>query len=683
MLKNVKIGVKIGGGIGVILLLTALLAGIAFWCLDSINAISQTTMSANSALSDMKQSRIHALYFIKDQGGENGPLTTESLDKVVANCEKTAAALSNPRAVETFQKMATLAKRYRDKWTVYTDATKKKNDILAKLVNEREKTVAAMNNLRGRVLELSATQSNAKEAMGRSDHLVLTLSEIMENILVAGGHAKDFVRKQTDVSESKTTEYLGNAMKGVESIERDSSSKAFNRQLTAVLTNLREYENGFIKFVELAKRQNAIVKELAATGTELAGLVEQTSTHETRVMRDILSKASLYLSLGTIVAIVLGVFFGVVITRGITGPVAKIVKALNTVAKGDLTHRVDIDSKDEIGQMADALNKMEENVSGIVNEIREAALQTAASSEELSAAAQNISSGAQTQASTVEELGASIEELAASISQVADNSKASNQVAGETTHVAEAGSSIVNRSIEGMSLINESSTQISKIIGVISQIASQTNLLALNAAIEAASAGEHGLGFAVVADEVRKLAERSSQAADEITQLIEESTKRVSDGSKLSEEVGESLRNILEGIEKTANGMADISNSTEQQATTSDEISKAIQDISSVVEENSSGAEEMAASSEELSAQAQRMQELVDQFRTNGNGKMITHSPKRTYIDSPSPTSRLDGSHQHSSNVLISLDDDERDPSRHFSPNGKGDKIDDEILYHG
>ena len=314
-------------------------------------------------------------------------------------------------------------------------------------------------------------------------------------------------------------------------------------------------------------------------------------------------------------ALLIGIGCALWLARSISRPIRAMADAVGELAQGNLTAQVEVTSKDEIGVMAKAFNASLDSLGQVMAEIRSAADQTAASGEELSASAQNISSGAQTQASSVEEISASVQELSRSIDQVATRTTEANSVALSTSQSAEQGSQTVGRSIEGMKAINESSSQIAKIIGVINQIANQTNLLALNAAIEAASAGEHGLGFAVVADEVRKLAERSSTAAQEIAQLIDESGKRVTEGAALSQEVGKSLQAILAGTGRTTAGMGGIASSAEAQARTAKEVAGSVEGISAITEENSASAEEMAASAEELSAQAQRLQQLVARFR--------------------------------------------------------------------
>ncbi len=315
-----------------------------------------------------------------------------------------------------------------------------------------------------------------------------------------------------------------------------------------------------------------------------------------------------FLSIGT------AVYFSRGIVRQLGGEPQEVIETVRRIGGGDFTVSIQTRTADTDSLLYN-IRSLRDNLHSLLTEIRVTAEQTAASSEELSATAQCISTGSQQQASAVEQISASVETLSATIQSVAGNAKDASGVADEAKSAASKGGVTVEKSTEGMKLINDSSEKISKIIGVISQIASQTNLLALNAAIEAASAGEHGLGFAVVADEVRKLAERSSQAAEEITQLIKESTARVNDGSRLSNEVGASLSEILGGIEKTVAAMTSIRSATAEQAATASEVAKGMESISAVTEQNSASSEEMSASSEELAAQAQKLQELVSRFK--------------------------------------------------------------------
>ncbi|GFM33019.1 methyl-accepting chemotaxis protein [Desulfovibrio subterraneus] len=309
--------------------------------------------------------------------------------------------------------------------------------------------------------------------------------------------------------------------------------------------------------------------------------------------------------IGSSVAIVIGLFLAFIIARGIIGPLRKGVDFAEVVATGDLTVTLDVDQKDEIGQLAASLRSMVQKLQEVAGSIESGAENVAAGSEELSGTSQTLSQGATEQAASIEEISASMEQMTANISQNAANATETERISRAAASSASESGSAVGQTVSAMKNIAEKIT-------IIEEIARQTNLLALNAAIEAARAGEHGKGFAVVAAEVRKLAERSGNAAAEISEL---SSKSVG----IAEKAGAMLTALVPEIQRTAELVQEIAAGTGEQANGAQQVNKAISQLEQIIQENASASEEMASTSEELSAQAIQLQQTIAFFKVDGD----------------------------------------------------------------
>ncbi|MET3131154.1 methyl-accepting chemotaxis protein [Oxalobacteraceae bacterium GrIS 1.11] len=330
-------------------------------------------------------------------------------------------------------------------------------------------------------------------------------------------------------------------------------------------------------------------------------------------------------------AVIAGVAgMGLMLAHKLVSALREAVKIAQTVAAGDLTYAIVVKSRDETGQLLQALKDMSNSLVQIVGRVRSGTDTIATASGQIASGNLDLSSRTEQQASSLEETASSMEQLTSTVKQNAANARQANQLAESASDVALQGGAVVSQVIETMSSIDASARKIVDIIGVIDGIAFQTNILALNAAVEAARAGEQGRGFAVVASEVRNLAHRSAAAAKEVKTLISNSVEQVDAGSKLVNQAGATMDEVVASVKRVSSIIGEITNAGQEQSSGIEQINQAITQMDAVTQQNAALVEEAAAAAASLQDQASTLAQVVSAFKIN-----LAHAPARPVLSGP------------------------------------------------
>ena len=384
----------------------------------------------------------------------------------------------------------------------------------------------------------------------------------------------------------------------------------------------------------MAAATGEIGKSFREASDAIDGLFD-VNIKEAKVLMDEAAKSYQNVWWVTVAAVAAGVglalLLGWSIAAMIARPMGKAVEVLEAVAAGDLTRRLDVDTKDEVGQMATALNQAVENMSLTLQHIGSSAQSVASSSEELTAVSQQMSSNSEETAAqanvvsaaseqvskSVQTVAAGAEEMSASIKEIAKNTNEAARVAKEAVEVAEKTNQTITK-------LGESSAEIGNVIKVITSIAEQTNLLALNATIEAARAGEAGKGFAVVANEVKELAKQTGEATEDISNKVgaiqhdtQEAVAAIQQISGIINQVNDIANTIASAVEEQSVTTNEMSRNVGEASKGSNEIVQNITGVAEAAQSTASGATETQAAAQELARLATELQSAVSQFKVD------------------------------------------------------------------
>lgn len=376
-----------------------------------------------------------------------------------------------------------------------------------------------------------------------------------------------------------------------------------------------------LKAGELSEYKN-LRQELLTPGDSLDGSLTDFTRYANErgdaIMANYQEKTALFGLIGmaalAATAVVLLLIYWV-LRKAVVAPLHDAVENLQRIARADLSQRIHVPGRNEIGKLFAAMRDMQESLSGIVSNVRSSSNSIFVGSSEIARGNTDLSSRTEQQAASLEETATSMEQLTATVKQNADNARQASSLANDASGTATRGGDVMRQVTAKMQGITESSKQVADITGMIDSIAFQTNILALNASVEAARAGEKGRGFAVVASEVRLLASRAGDSAGEIRALLESTGAQITTCADQTQRSGETLNGTVESIKKLADLMRGVASATTEQIGGIQQISTAVTQMDAVTQQNAALVQQSSSAAGSLEDQASHLKSLVTSFR--------------------------------------------------------------------
>ncbi len=592
-MENMKLSMKMGLGFGALVVTSLFLGGMAVWNMKNVSSLADKLANQyvpETSISEDVASKLQETMF--ETRGYGFTLDRKFLDSGLMNFEQVKKDLQEAqRLVAKSPDLVDFGKEVEKALAKAAEYERLASEVAAKndqLINNRAQLVEATQAF---VQNLNAFEHDQNDVLKSEIEFGIDSRKLIArhgNVAAMNeiGSSAAAIRLAVWKAQAEheigplvrsLQEDFGPIEKKLDSVRALTEERIGLRQIDNIKAALDSYKTAMDELVANWMASDQLSRRLESLGLELTTISKTAARAGMDRTKDIagttvskLSFSSRVITLGSILAIVLGVLIALYMTRSITRPLKCVIHGLSR-------------GSDKLGMMSD----------------------------QMSTASQGVAAGAYEQAAAIEETSSSIEEMASMTKQNAVNANQANVLMGQVSDMVMIAGRSMDQLTASMTEISRVSRETSKIVETIDSIAFQTNLLALNAAVEAARAGEAGAGFAVVADEVRNLSVRAAEAARNTASLIGHTVNKIKEGSDLAKTTGKEFVLVASEINKSAELITEISAASHEQAQGIELVAKAMNEMDRVVQQNSANAEETASASEEMNGQAWEMQRFV------------------------------------------------------------------------
>jgi methyl-accepting chemotaxis protein len=643
---NLGMAKKLGVGFVLVLLLTALVAAIGVWSLQTISHRFDGLKQMSSLNSGLLKVRLLEQEYALHGNPKTVDALHDGIDGLIAKATrlKAESAANVPVMNDVEQSLGAYRKAF-DEFVSLSQA----KDLALEMASWSVSSVA--NNLD--VLQAGLADDGAyalKESEGKDGGQFIEqagqVSQVSRLMLQAMNEARvrlDQSRKGDDSAGQGKIEQADQALAQAEQLKTTVKDEGYQTVLNEVSGHIASFSEKLAEYTGLLAQEKTVYEQLHQRAAQVVERVDQAYVAEDLSMQTELKKNAMLIIGSSALALVVGLIAAWVITRLIVGPLRSVILVAQQIAAGDLSATVEVTRRDEIGQLMQAMQQMGAGLGNIVSGLQAGIEQLASSAQSLSAVTEQTNLEVNSQKEETEQVATAMNQMTATVHDVARNAEEAAQAAQTADGKVESGQQVVRQSMARIEQLADSATSASSsieslsaqiqnigtVLGVIKSVAEQTNLLALNAAIEAARAGEQGRGFAVVADEVRALAKRTQQSTAEIEQLVsalraaaQSSVQQIQNSGDLVKlavsdalQTESALGSIAAAVSLIQQMNQQIAAAAEEQSSVAEEINRSVTSIRASADQSALAMRGNAASSIELAQLGVELKGMVGHFR--------------------------------------------------------------------